>query len=199
MVEAATWALLGNVTDLRKEFPLATFRILDSAGRPLQRHTSSIPATIVACCPANMRTVVLGRVQQAIHAVQVKTATVDLSGLPPTTLQQLAHAQHLKQICSELKRDFKCCIKLSVNMTNCCCSITCFTVLLPVVEGAVRARLGLPQQQPAGPAPAPTTAPQQHEQRAVQALQVLLWPAPNMSLLLHALQCSFRAMLAMTA
>ena len=170
LVSSATIALQANVADLRKEFPLASFRILDKQGKSLARYSTVVPVTLVACCPASMREVIYDRMQQAIQAVQVGTASIDTSGVSTTGAQQLVHVGQLKQ---QLQRDFRCGILLAVNTAAQTCSVTCLKVLLSAVEAQVRAVLGLPAQQPQSPAAAAAAAtPLQHEQQALKALLV---------------------------
>ena len=170
-------ALQANAADLRKEFPLATFRILDKQGKPLARHSTVVPAALVACCPASMRQVVYDRMQQAIQAVQAGTATIDTSGLDASMAQQMADVRRVEHIREQLQKDFRCGILMAVNTAAQTCSITCLKVLLPAVEAQVRAVLGLPAQQPQAPAAtAAAAAPLPHEQRALKALQVSCLP-----------------------
>ena len=170
MVNSATIALQANVADLRKEFPLAAFRILDKQGKSLARYSTVVPITLVAWCPASMREVIHDRMQQAIQAVQVGTASLDISGVNTSGAQHLAHVGQLKQ---QLQKDFRCGILLVLNTSARTCNITCLKVLLPAVEAQVRAVLGLPGQQPQAPAAvAAAVTPLEHEQIALKALLV---------------------------
>lgn len=131
-------------------------------------YSTAVPVTLVACCPASMRQVIYDKMQQAIQAVQVGTASIDISVISPTEAQQLVPVGRLKQ---QLQNDFKCGILLAVNTAAQTCSITCLKVMLPAVEAQVRAALGLPTQQPQA-ASAAVATPLQHEQRALKALLV---------------------------
>ena len=170
LVKSATIALQANVADLRKEFPLAAFRVLDKQQKLLSRYSTGVPADLVAYCPASMREVIYDRCQQAIQAVQVGTATIDISSVSTNGAEQLSNVAQLR---GQLQKDFRCGILLAVNITAQTCSITCLKVLLPAVEAQVRTVLGMAAQLPQAPGAAAAAAtPLQHEQRAVKALLV---------------------------
>lgn len=172
MVRAASLALQGNAVDLRKEFPLATIRIEDAQGKPLHTRSAATPANIVACCPASMRNIIQGRIQQAIQAVQVGTASLDVSSVNAATAARLADSTKLDEFAAELRSHFQCCILLTFDAAKQHCVVATLRPLVPAVEAHLRALLGLPAKAPAQPLAA---APLPHEQRALQAVLVSVW------------------------
>lgn len=169
MVRAASLALQANAIDLRKEFPLASLRILDQQGRSINTNSAALPDTVVAYCPSSMESIIHGKIQQAIQAVQVGTASIDISAADATAAARLASPTQLDKVAAQLRQDFKCCVLLALDAAKQICTVSTLGPLLPVVVSQLRAVLGLPSQLPQQPAAA---APQQHEQRAIQALLV---------------------------
>ena len=165
MLEAAILAVHSNVKDLRKEFPLATFKTVNALHA---NGKTEIPVTLVTCCPVGMREVVLKRMQQAADSIQFSSATVDTAGIEADKVQQVASSQQVAAFRAQLEENFGCYISLAVDTAQKAVTITSLKVILPDVERRVRLWLGLPVQA----ASVLGLGPLKTEQKALQALLV---------------------------
>ena len=165
MLEAAILAVHSSVKDLRKEFPLATFKTINALHA---NGKTEIPVTLVTCCPVGMREVVLRRMQQAADSIQFSSATVDTASIEADKVQQVASSQQVAAFRAQLEENFGYYISLAVDTAQKAVTNTSLKVILPDVERRVRLWLGLPVQA----ASVLGLGPLKTEQKALQALQV---------------------------
>lgn len=165
MLEAAILAVHSNVKDLRKEFPLATFKTINALHA---NGKTEVPVTLVTCCPVGMREVVLKRMQQAADAIQFASATINTAGIEADNVRQVANSQQVAAFRAQLEEAFGCYISLAVDTVQKAMTITSLKVILPDVERRVRLWLGLPVQA----ASVLGLGPLKTEQKALQALLV---------------------------
>ena len=161
MLEAAVLAVHSNLKDLRKEFPLATFKALT-----VHNGRMDVPTHLVTYCPASMHTVVLKRMQQAADAIQFSSASVSTAGIAPDKVQLVTDTSKVAAFRRLLEEDFGCYVKLDVDTASKAVTITTLKVVLPDADRRVRLWLGLPVQTASVLAQGPLEA----EQKALAAL-----------------------------
>lgn len=167
MLGAAVQAVHSNVKDLRKEFPVATFRIITALHA---NGKTEVPKTLVTCCPVGMREVVLKRMQQAADAIHFSSTIINTASIEADKVKQVADTKQVKAFRAQLEEDFGCYVSLTVDTVQKAVTITSLKVSLPDLERRIRGWLGLPVQA----ASVLGLGPLKTEQKALQALQVCI-------------------------